>query len=221
MTEIDPVTFAFIGETRKIFTGTDRGLTEGPHIYKKDGWYYLLTAEGGTFYEHAATVARSRDIYGPYEVHPDMYLCSAMGHPEHPMQKTGHTSWYQGPDGRWFLAFLCGRPADGTHCILGRETGVNEIVWENDWPYLKNKTLLVDEYFEGYGDKKALDYFEYKLGGLEFYLDFNTLRAPARHALGPGNTLRLFGAESPFSNQCQSMFVKARRRTSIFRRPPA
>lgn len=209
VTEVDPVTLEFIGETRKIFTGTDRGLTEGPHIYKKDGWYYLLTAEGGTFYEHAATVARSRDIFGPYEVHPNKHLCSVKGHPEHPIQKTGHTSWCQGPDGRWFLAFLCGRPVDGKNCILGRETGINEIIWINDWPYLKNKTLLVDEFFEGYGQKTdEKKVFDYTFGSKEFYLNFNNLRVPAAHLLGAGNTLRLYGGESLFSNQDQTMFVR-------------
>lgn len=208
VTEVDPITLEFIGETKKIFTGTDRGLVEGPHIYKKDGWYYLLTAEGGTFYEHAATVARSKSIFGPYEVHPNKHLCSAMGHPEHPLHKTGHTSWCQGPDGRWFLAFLCGRPVDGENCVLGRETGINELVWINDWPYLKNETLLVDEYFEGYGEKAEKKYYEYNFGDKEFYLNFNTLRGPAKYKLGPNNTLRLYGAESPFSNQNQSMFVR-------------
>ncbi len=209
VTEVDPVTFEFIGETKKIFTGTDRGLVEGPHIYKKDGWYYVLTAEGGTFYEHAATVARSRDIFGPYELHPNKHLCSAYGHPEHPIQKTGHTSWCQGPDGRWFLAFLCGRPVDGTNCILGRETGINEIIWENDWPYLKNKTLLVDEYFEGYGESApAVKEFNYTFGDTEFYRTFNTLRGHAKYLLGSGNTLRLYGQECPYSNQEQTMFVR-------------
>jgi xylan 1,4-beta-xylosidase len=213
VTEVDPVTLGFIGETQKIFTGTDRGLVEGPHIYKKDNWYYLLTAEGGTFYKHTATVARSKKLFGPYEVHPNKHICSAMDHPEHPVQKTGHTSWCQGPDGRWFLAFLCGRPVDGKHCVLGRETGINELVWKDDWPYLKNNTLLVDEYFNGYGEKTEKDYFEYQFGSKDFYLNFNTLRVPAKHALGPDNTLRLYGAESPFSNQNQAMF--ARRQTDF------
>jgi len=208
VTEVDPVTFKFIGPTRKIFTGTDRGLVEGPHIYKKDGWYYLLTAEGGTFYEHAATVARSRDLYGPYEVHPNKHLCSAKGHPEHPLQKTGHGSWCQGPDGRWFFAFLCARPVDGTHCILGRETGINEIIWKNEWPYLKNETLLANESFEGYGELKEQKSFQYRFGSPEFYLNFNTLRTPAKHEIRPDHTLRLYGAESPLSNQQQSMFVR-------------
>ncbi len=53
------------GPVQRIFLGTDLGVVEGPHLYKKDGWYHLLTAEGGTFYEHAITIARSRAIDGP------------------------------------------------------------------------------------------------------------------------------------------------------------
>jgi xylan 1,4-beta-xylosidase len=209
VTEVDPITLEFIGETRKIFSGTDRGLLEAPHLYKKDGWYYLITAEGGTYYNHASTVARSRDIFGPYELHPNKYICSAKGHPEHPIQKTGHASWCQGQDGRWFLAFLCARPANEKHCILGRETGINELIWKNDWPYLKNETLLVDEYFEGYGEKTIeKEYREYSFGNKEFHLNFNTLRGPTKYKLGPNNTLRLYGAESPFSNHNQSVFVR-------------
>ncbi len=65
-----------IGPRKNIFTGTDLKLVEGPHLYKRrqDGpWYYLLTAEGGTGYEHACTFARSRNIDGPYELHPEKY----------------------------------------------------------------------------------------------------------------------------------------------------
>ena len=208
ITEVDPVSLKFIGEPKKVFEGTDRGLVEGPHVYKKDGWYYLLTAEGGTFYEHAATVARSREIYGPYEVHPNKHICSALGHPDHPIQKTGHTSWCQGPDGRWFLAFLCGRPVDGKNCILGRETGINELIWLNDWPYLKNETLLVDEYFEGYGEKFQAKSEPVVFGTPDFYRNFNSLRVATKHQIGPDNTLRIYGGESFYSNQNQSIFVR-------------
>ncbi len=215
LTEVDPVTFEFIGETKKIFTGTDRKLVEGPHLYKKDGWYYLLTAEGGTFYEHAATVCRSRNIFGPYELHPKQHIMSAWGHPENALQKTGHSSWAQGPDGRWFTAFLCGRPVGDTgRCILGRETAINEMVWEDDWPYLKNKTLLADEYFEGYGEKKEqLKKISYEFGSPKFFQDFQTLRGPIEYALAPDNTLRIYGAESPFTNMDQALY--ARRQTDV------
>src|ERR1039457_2541956 len=56
-----------IGERQMIFKGTPLGLTEGPHLYKRNGWYYLLTAEGGTGWGHAVTLARSRKITGPYD----------------------------------------------------------------------------------------------------------------------------------------------------------
>ena len=52
-----------------IFPGTALGVTEGPVLFKCNGWYYLITAEGGTEYNHAVTLARSRQITGPYEVH--------------------------------------------------------------------------------------------------------------------------------------------------------
>ncbi len=60
-----------IGERKNIFKGTPLGFTEGPHLYKRNGWYYLLTAEGGTNWSHAVTLARSRKLTGPYELHPD------------------------------------------------------------------------------------------------------------------------------------------------------
>ena len=59
-----------VGEPSLVFRGTDLGLVEGPHLYKRGGFYYLLTAEGGTFATHAATVARSARLQGPYEVMP-------------------------------------------------------------------------------------------------------------------------------------------------------
>ena len=59
-----------LGLHRVVFSGTDRGTTEGPNIMKKDGWYYITAAEGGTAYGHCVTIARSRSIWGPYEVDP-------------------------------------------------------------------------------------------------------------------------------------------------------
>ena len=66
---------AQVGRRRHlIFKGTSIGFTEGPHLYKRDGYYYLLTAEGGTGWGHAVTLARSRNLFGPYELHPDTYI---------------------------------------------------------------------------------------------------------------------------------------------------
>jgi len=67
------------GPVRNIYAGTPRGLTEAPHIFQRNGYYYLTTAEGGTGYEHAVTLSRSRDIWGPYENHPDLHVICAEG----------------------------------------------------------------------------------------------------------------------------------------------
>jgi xylan 1,4-beta-xylosidase len=135
--EFCPRTRRLIGPVTNIFRGTARGLVEGPHLYKRGGWYYLLTAEGGTEYAHACTLARSRQLAGPYELHPDTHLLTAWCHPESPLHKTGHGSLVETPSGEWYLAHLCGRPIDGKHCTLGRETAIQQCVWRDDgWLYL-------------------------------------------------------------------------------------
>ena len=141
--EFCPKTQKLIGPVKNIFKGTDRALVEGPHLYKRNGYYYLLTAEGGTQYEHAVTFARSRNIDGPYELHPTKHLISSWGHPETPLQKAGHGSLVDTPNGEWYLAHLCGRPIDGRHCTLGRETALQKCAWkEDDWIYLEHGTIL-------------------------------------------------------------------------------
>lgn len=148
--EFCPETKRLIGPVTNIFKGTERGLVEGPHLYKRDGWYYLLTAEGGTEYAHACTLARSRNIEGPYELHPDTHLLSSLGHPEITLQKAGHGSLVETPVGEWYLAHLCGRPVDGKHCTLGRETSLQKCQWGNDgWLYLQQGGMLPEETVEG------------------------------------------------------------------------
>ena len=78
---------SLIGKKEIIFKGTDIKLVEAPHIYKIDDYYYLLTAEGGTKYDHAATIARSKNLWGPYEVHPENPLITSWPYPRNPLQK--------------------------------------------------------------------------------------------------------------------------------------
>jgi len=134
-----------IGTPEIIFEGTDIKLTEAPHIYRWNGYYYLLTAEGGTKYEHAATIARSRYLKGPYEVHPDNPLISSWPNPRNPLQKAGHASIVQTHTNEWFLVHLTGRPlpqsdqpvlSDRGYCPLGRETAIQRLEWKDDWPYV-------------------------------------------------------------------------------------
>ena len=124
-----------IGERVNIFKGTALGLTEAPHVYKRNGWYYLLTAEGGTNWNHAVTMARSRKLTGPYELHPDTYIMSARHRPDAPLQRAGHASLVETQNGETYMVYLCGRPLRNRgRCTLGRETAIQKMVWgKDDW----------------------------------------------------------------------------------------
>ena len=127
------------GPVSNIYAGTPRGLTEAPHIFKRNGYYYLTTAEGGTGYNHAVSLARSRDIWGPYENHPDNHVICAEGS-DGPIQRTGHGQYVETHWGAHYHTFLMGRPLQGPHglfCATGRETGIEEVIWRDDWLYLK------------------------------------------------------------------------------------
>ncbi|MDF2533669.1 MAG: glycoside hydrolase family 43 [Clostridia bacterium] len=209
LTELDAVTLKPISEPVKIFKGSERGLVEGPHLYKIDGCYYLITAEGGTSYEHAVTVARSININGPYELHPDTHLVSSKGAPDAYIKKAGHGSICQGPDGRWWAAFLCGRPLDESmRCPLGRETSIAEVIWENNWPYLKAGKIVPPAEFEGYGEKNIQKIYNYKFENEAFKADFMSLRIPAQYDLLENGSLRLYGRESLSSTHNQNMLVR-------------
>ena len=133
--ELDPVTLRPSGDAVTVFKGSGIGCTEGPHIYRFGEYYYLITAEGGTGYAHCVSVARSRDLYGPYEVHPDNPVLTSF--PDSPLQKCGHGDIVFDKTGRSFIVFLCSRPVSGKSSVLGRETAIEELVWKDGWPYLK------------------------------------------------------------------------------------
>jgi len=122
-----------VGERRTIFTGTPLGFTEGPHLYKRDGWYHLLVAEGGTERNHAVVMARSRSLFGPYELHPDGPVLTARDRPGVPLQRAGHGDLVETPTGETWMAYLCGRPLPGSgRCVLGRETAIQPMAWGAD-----------------------------------------------------------------------------------------
>lgn len=138
MQEYDRRKGCLLGAPSLIFKGSRLGRTEGPHLFKRQGWYYLITAEGGTGWEHAVTICRSRKIGGPYELSPHHPMLSSRDQPDHPLQKAGHASMVETPDGEWYMAHLCARPV-GSHrrCILGRETALQHVVWTAEgWPVL-------------------------------------------------------------------------------------
>ena len=127
-----------VGEPKVIFEGTSLGLTEGPHVLRRGSWFYLIVAEGGTSYDHAMTVVRSRSLTGPYEIDPDGPLLTSRDAADAALQKAGHGMMVETQTGEWYVTHLVGRPqGPQRRCVLGRETAMQRIVWnEEGWPRL-------------------------------------------------------------------------------------
>lgn len=204
-----------LGKPELIFKGSDHGLVEGPHLYKKDGFYYLFCAEGGTCYDHCETVARSKSIYGPYEIHPQNPLITARDYPDSVLQKTGHGDIVQTPDGEWYFVHLTGRPSiDGGNCVLGRETAIQKVDWpKGDWPRLatggNEPSLTVPLPRNSKAVQKPLPPEEsYSFNAAMLPRPFQTLRIPKDENMSlserPGY-LRMFGKESMSSLINQSI----------------
>jgi xylan 1,4-beta-xylosidase len=122
-----------IGERKNIFAGTAIGFTEGSHVYQRGGYYHLLVAEGGTSWGHAVTMARSRSLTGPYELHPDTYVLTSRHRPDVELQRAGHADIVETQHGETYLVFLCGRPLRNRgRCTLGRETAIQKMQWGAD-----------------------------------------------------------------------------------------
>ncbi|MEM6632468.1 MAG: glycoside hydrolase family 43 protein [Bacteroidota bacterium] len=154
--EYDSKKKCLVGRVHHIYEGSPLGITEGPHLYKRDGYYYLLTAEGGTEYGHAVSLARSKNLLGPYETHPQNPLISAAKDPEHPLQKTGHGDCVWTESGNCYIVFLTGRPLSKLgRCTLGRETAIEKLYWpEGEWPFLEGNTSFPRTYIPELPSKK-------------------------------------------------------------------
>lgn len=145
--EIDLETGKKLSQEVKIWDGTGGIYPEGPHMYKKDSWYYLMISEGGTHEGHMVTVARSRDICGPYEPCSNNPILTARNTNEY-IQYTGHCDMFQDQHDRWWGVCLGVRKQDGRY-VMGRETFLTHGTWpEDEWPKMsqvKMNPLLPDE----------------------------------------------------------------------------
>lgn len=138
--EVDIKTGKALSETKEIWAGFAKYDSEGPHIYKKDNWYYLLLAEGGTFEHHMLSIARSRDLWGPYESYEKNPVMTADGKNEY-IQNTGHGELFEDTEGKWWAAVLGIRDEKG-RVPLGRETFLTSVEWpENEWPVIYQPTI--------------------------------------------------------------------------------
>lgn len=206
-----------VGCPVNIFNGTGLGLTEGPHIFKRNGYYYLVTAEGGTEFSHAVTMARSKSLSGPYEVDPENPVLTSRADFTLELKSSGHADIVETQNGDWYMVHLCRRPLPSKgRSILGRETSIQKMKWtEDNWLRLEaggNKPQLrvpapgLPEYL--HEEEPARDDFDSET----INVNFQTLRVPLSEDSfslreRPGY-LRLKGRESLISLHNQSMVAR-------------
>ena len=220
--EIDLATGKLLTEGRKIWNGTGGRYAEGPHLYKKDGFYYLMGAEGGTEEAHSETIARSHSIWGPYTdnpANPILAHANAAGQ-GNPIQGVGHADMIKAHDGsRWMVFHGYRNIADmsgGVHHILGRETCLAPVDWpENGWPVVNgNGTVNVNMTaptlpLKPFSEKSGkVDFDTPKLG-----LEWNYIQLPdeSNYQLDPEKgVLHLKGSELVIGDQGSPTFAGRR-----------
>ena len=143
--EIDVETGKQLGEIHHLGTGLGGRYPEGPHIYKKDGYYYLLLAEGGTEHGHHVNILRSKSLFGPYEANPANPILThfSMKMQNSPIQGLGHADLVQAPDSSWWMICLGYRTSGYLQHVMGRETMLAPVQWEQGcWPVVNRDGTL-------------------------------------------------------------------------------
>ncbi len=131
---------------------------EGPRLMKKDGWYYILLAEGGTEHNHAQSVFRSRNPFGPYEINPrNPVLTHRMLGRGSEFNSIGHADLVDTEDGRWFASCLGVRPYENPFLRnIGRETFLVPVIWEEEWPVFAPETGKVEREYQSCIDEAVV-----------------------------------------------------------------
>jgi alpha-N-arabinofuranosidase len=181
-----------IGQSHGLWRGALRDCIwpEGPHLYKINGMYYLLHAEGGTGPDHAVCVARSESLFGTWKGKPSNPVVTHrhLGR-RADIINVGHADMIEDTEGNWWMALLASRPFEGV-CPLGRETFLVPLFWEDDWPFIGTKSGLVELKIEQRDNKVAAtlaarecrsrDYFNQEKQQMSLPLHWLTLRTPAK-----------------------------------------
>ncbi|MCL1823055.1 MAG: glycoside hydrolase family 43 protein [Oscillospiraceae bacterium] len=233
--EYDPKLQKLIGKPERLTYGaTVRGFTEGAHIYKHNGYYYLTTAEGGTGYGHCVCILRSKNITGPYEscpgnpiltscltdvpMNPDKsFYLYELYNPEITIQKAGHGSLVETQNGEWYMAHLCGRPVMPKQCcILGRETAIQKMEWTEDgWlktygdsKYPLDEVEAPELPAHPFPEEPVRDDFDSGELNLHFNTPRNPIAADWADLQSKKGVLRLLGRESLCSNHAPSIIAR-------------
>jgi xylan 1,4-beta-xylosidase len=223
--EIEIKTGKLLSEGKKVWNGTGGRYPEGPHIYKKDGFYYLMAAEGGTEEAHSETIARSKYIWGPYSDNPANPIlthvnAAAQGNP---IQGVGHADITQAHDGSWWMIFHGYRTVTtGVHHIIGRETFLAPVSWPtNGWPVVNGNGTVT---LEMTAPTLPLKPFAAKPSRIDFDkdkldLEWNYLRYPTTanySSTARKGFLRLIGSAQTIEDQKSPTFMGRRVRDLYF-----
>ncbi len=232
--EIDRSNWSLTGERHFLWRGACGGVwAEGPHLYKRDGRYYLLVAEGGTSFNHAVVVAVSERITGPYQSNPrNPILTSRHLSYDHWVNSTGHADLFELPDGRWYLVTLGIRGDVQRRSNMGRETHLVPATWEREpfewkadkleWPVAAPLTGRVERRyplpFEGKAQSRADSFADkFERDALDLQWNFRRFPIPGAWTLTerPG-FLRLAAQAGVIRERGRASLLGVRQRESNF-----
>lgn len=182
--EVDLDNGKCVGPWRNIWNGTipvsDSARPEGPKIFHKDDYYYLIAAEGGTGPTHRATIARSESPEGPWEESPTNPLLFNGADMNLTIGNTGHATFADTPDGKWFATFLAKRYVDG-YAVLGREAFFAPVEWNDEgWPVVNDGEFVLPSQSYDYGPDQEYpkEPYEDNFEGPELRKSWYQLRSP-------------------------------------------
>src|SRR5699024_2263507 len=176
--EINPYNGEVLSDTKIINYGCGGRDAEAPHIFKKDEWYYLILAEGGTREGHMVTIQRSKNIWGPFKPCPNNPILSNRD-VKLPLQSVGHADFIEDEYGDWWLVALATRPQKH-FTLLGRESILLPVEWQDGWPIVNgtgNATVKISS------DRKVLTKINKELNSQNLFNKRNikTLSLPIKH----------------------------------------
>jgi xylan 1,4-beta-xylosidase len=142
--EFDYKQLRMVGERTQIVNGgvdisKEPSWIEGPHLIKRDGFYYLIAAEGGTGDKHSQVVFRSKSVRGPFVPYANNPILSQRdldAQRSNPVTSAGHAKFVQTQSGDWWATFLATRPYGPDLYNIGRETFLLPVTWANGWPMI-------------------------------------------------------------------------------------
>lgn len=209
---LDVATGEALGEKRFVWYGSGGRNPEGPHLYKRDGWYYLLLAEGGTEYGHMVTISRSRSVWGPYESCPANPILTHRDNSKSVFQGVGHADLVDAPDGSWYLVCHAFRPSQSQLHHIGRETMLASVAWEDGWPVVNDgKSLAAVMEVPGEGTHAAFEVaFEDDFCAPRLAPRYCQIWNPKTEGYEVGNSLFLHGSSVTLDDAGSPTFVGVR-----------